>query len=59
MECGVNNRRDHLELQGSVIEGICKVDLSVTKLICGSIEESIYLNQFIPQLKKVTTGDLP
>lgn len=31
--CGVNNRRDRLELQGTVIGGISKVDLLVTKLI--------------------------
>lgn len=34
IDFSVNNRGDHLELQGSVIGGICKVDLLVIKLIC-------------------------
>lgn len=34
IDFSVNNRGDHLELQGSVTGGICKVDLLVIKLIC-------------------------
>ena len=34
IEYSVNNRRDRLELQESVIGGICKVGLLVTQLIC-------------------------
>ena len=58
IEYSVNNRRDRLDLQESVIGGICKVGLLVTQLICEQKKASIYPDYFIPELKEITNVDV-
>lgn len=47
-----------MDLQESVIGGICKVGLLVTQLICEQKKASIYQDYFIPELKEITNVDV-